>query len=239
MRVGVIEDEPLSAKELVNLIYRYDSAIQVDPVLDTVRDTVDYLSKNRPDLLFLDIELADGSSFDIFDQLEVTCPVVFTTAYDSYAIKAFEKNSISYLLKPITFQKLEGAFSKFSTMKMLLRTDVQGITTQGFKQSFLVKSGNKLIPVKTSEVLYFNSRDNLTYLVTEEKKYLSSYALNELEQILDPGEFIRASRQYIVSRSSVEHLQTLGRGQVALVLQDGVKLTVSRDKTAKLKDWLS
>lgn len=239
MRVGVIEDEPLSAQEIVKLIHRYDPAIQVDPVLDTVRDTVAYLASNMPDLLFVDIELADGSSFDIFDHVDVTCPVVFTTAYDSYALKAFEQNSISYLLKPVTFSKLKSAFDKMETMTTVLQTDLKG-AVEGYKERFLVKSGKKLLPINAAAIAYFHSQDNLTYLHTHEgKQYLTGYTLNDLELLLDPHAFLRVTRQYIASRSSVDHLQTQGNGQVVLHLNGGVQVTISREKTTILKEWLS
>jgi len=105
MKLAIIEDEPINASELIALIKQYDDGIMIDPVIDTIKDAISYLREGQPDLLFLDIELADGNAFEIFNHVEVECPIIFTTAYDQYAMKAFEQNSISYLLKPITFEK--------------------------------------------------------------------------------------------------------------------------------------
>ena len=246
MRVAIIEDEPISATELVNLVKRYNENIRIDPVLDTVKGLIRYLKKGEPDLLFLDIELADGISFEIFDHVEVGCPIVFTTAYDQYALKAFEQNSISYLLKPITFDNLKAVFEKYSHLRKVFKEDIDVLTSirQPFKENFLVRSGKKLIPMSVDDIAYFNSEDNITYLVAlDGKKYLSGNTLYELEALLDPIRFLRVNRQILVSRDAVSHLESYAKGQVRLYLKGTeagmVSTVISREKTPVLKEWLS
>lgn len=244
MRVAVIEDEPINAQELISLINQYDSEISIDSVLDTVETTVDYLQSDQPDLLFLDIELADGNAFEIFKQVTVKCPIVFTTAYDQFMLKSFEENSISYLLKPITFEKLEKVFEKYSTLKRILKTDVEQILElkPTYKENFLIRSGNKLVPLNISKIAYFYSADNICYITSvEQQKYLSSNNLYELEEMLDPNSFFRINRQYIVSREIISHLEPYIKGQVKLHFKGELNepAIISRQKTSLLKEWLS
>ena len=143
MRVIIIEDEPISAIELKNLITSIDPLIEIVDILDTIESSVALLQHDIPDLIFLDIELADGSAFEIFDEVEITCPIIFTTAYDEYALKAFEQNSIAYLLKPITSEKLTNAFEDLSKMKtaILKSSDYKSLlSSKVYKENFLVKA---------------------------------------------------------------------------------------------------
>lgn len=243
MKVAIVEDEPINANELIALINQYDDKILIDPVMDTIEAVISYLQNEQPDLLFLDIELADGISFEIFNHVNVECPIVFTTAYDQYALKAFEQNSISYLLKPITFEKLKTVFDKFSSMKKIFKSDIDSILANrtAYKQNFLVRSGNKLVPLNLSQIAYFYSEDNIAYIVSNEpKKYLSGYNLYQLEEILDPKKFFRINRQYIVNREAISHLKAYVKGQVKLYIKGMVDSTIiSRQKTPLLKEWLS
>ena len=244
MRVAIIEDEPINANELKALIYQYDGTIIIDPVLDTIGDSIAYLKLTPPDLLFLDIELADGNSFEIFNHITVDCPIIFTTAYDQYALKSFEQNSISYLLKPITFQSLKSAFDKLSSMKQNFSVEIANIfqTSSGYKEKFLVRSGAKLIPLNQDQIAYFHSQDSISYIVSSDTvKYLSSNTLNELEDLLNPDRFMRINRQYIVSREIISHLVAHEKGQVKLCFKDDIEkaVVISREKTPILKAWLS
>lgn len=245
MRVSIIEDEPINANELIALIKEYDNKITIDPVLDTIEETIIYLqNKNQPDLLFLDIELADGNSFEIFNHVVVDCPIVFTTAYNQYALKAFELNSISYLLKPITFEKLNSVFEKFSTMKKIFKSDIDYLVANSstYKNNFLVRVGKKLLPISASQIAYFYSEDNICYITSDEpKKFLSGHTLFELEDILDPKSFFRVNRQYIVNRNMISHLESYVNGQVKLHFKSEITepTIISREKTPLVKDWLS
>ncbi|MCP4456603.1 MAG: response regulator transcription factor [Cytophagales bacterium] len=246
MEVLIIEDEPVSAQELEILIKSINSSINVLEVLDTIESSVKYLRINMPDLIFLDIELADGSSFEIFNEIEVSCPIIFTTAYDEHALKAFDQNSIAYLLKPITKPKLEHSFDVLRRMKMaVLKSEVykQLLHTENrYKESFLVKFGNSLIPLSVPEILYFMSEDNLVFVVNKNfKKYLCSLTLSDLEEVLNPELFFRINRQYIIHKQAVIALKPHVKGQVNInvLSADQLEVVVSRLKTPHLKAWLS
>lgn len=245
MKVLVIEDEPVNARELVDLIQSIDAEIEIVKVLDTIAASVQEIMRSEPDLIFMDIELGDGSAFEIFDQVEVTCPIIFTTAYDEYALKAFELNSIAYLLKPVTEEKLTDALQKLKKLEYAaLKSSEYKLLfnpTQKFKENFLVKFGTSLIPVETNAVFYFLSDENQVYLVDRNhKKYLTSYSLTHLEEILNPQTFFRINRQYIVHRQSVASLKPHLKGQVSVSIHSANQLEVvaSRLKTAQIKEWL-
>lgn len=246
MEVLIIEDEPVSAQELEILIKSIDSSINVLEVLDTIESSVKYLRLKTPDLIFLDIELADGSSFEIFNEIEVTCPIIFTTAYDEHALKAFDQNSIAYLLKPITKAKLENSFDILRRMKMaVLKSEVYKqlrYTENGYKENFLVKFGNSLIPLSAADILYFLSEDNLVFVVNKDlKKYLCSLTLTDLEELLNPDLFFRINRQYIIHKQALISLKPHVKGQVSINIlsSDQLEVVVSRLKTPHLKAWLS
>lgn len=243
MRVAIIEDEPVNAFELKKQILRYNRTIQIERIIDTIEESIKYLALDQPDLLFMDIELADGTSFEIFNQVEISCPIVFTTAYDQYALRAFEQNSISYLMKPITYSKVEQVFTKFKSLKRLFKQDIDLLRSEvAFKENFLIKVGKKLVPIPSKEIQYFYTTDNICYLITVKgEKFLSSYNLTELEDLLNPSSFFRISRQFIVSRLVVSHLEPYIKGQVKFYFKDDIEMPeiVSRQKTKLLKEWLS
>lgn len=244
MKVAIIEDEPINANELISLIEQFDPGINIDPVMDTIENAINYFQKEKPELLFLDIELADGNCFDIFQHVTVNCPIVFTTAYDEYVMKAFEQSSISYLLKPVTFEKLCTVFEKLDSMKLVFKEEIDRIQKIGspYKENFLVRSGKKLIPVSSDQIQCFYSTDHITYIMSDDgRKFLFDKHLYELEVMLDPQQFFRANRQYIVNRKAVSHLESYVKGQVKLFLKghDGAPIFVSRQKTPMVKEWLS
>ena len=181
----VIEDEDLAATRLVNLLQQIEPDIEIAGPIDSVEQTILYLQKNQPDLLFLDIQLADGKSFSIFDRVKVNVPIIFTTAYDEYAIKAFELNSIDYLLKPVSLEKLRVALDKYKKISAYYQRDhinghlnnlLQSIKLQAeptYKTRFLVNKGDVLLPVTVDETAYFYAEDKAVFMVTSEnKKYL-------------------------------------------------------------------
>jgi len=246
MKIIIVEDEPISALELKKLIASLDSSMEVVCILDTIEDAVNEFRREQPDLVFLDIELADGSAFEIFDEVEITCPIIFTTAFDEYALKAFEQNSIAYLLKPITKTKLKGAFDDLKKMEcaVLKSSDYRRLfdASKPYKKNFLVKYGNALIPITSEKINYFFSEENLVYLVdTEGKKYLSSHTLTQLEELLNPEIFFRTNRQYIIHKQAVLALKPHVKGQVLVSIKssDKIEIVISRQKTTLLKEWLS
>jgi len=219
MKVLIIEDEQIAANKLTMLVHQYDAKIKILEQFDTVEDTVEWLQQNdAPDLLFLDIHLADGSSFEIFDQVSVKCPVIFTTAYDQYAIQAFKIKSVDYLLKPIKFEDLQSALDKYkeifvSTPASDFAKDMQAlaqlIQTQQkeYKSRFLIKVGNIIKTISVDNVAYFQFEDRATLLVTTDNhRYPVNNTLDELEELLNPKQFARANRQFIITFGSIQKI---------------------------------
>lgn len=249
MTILIVEDEPLAANNLVRQIRAYHPGSEILAIADTVRLAVELLNTYQPDLLFLDIQLSDGMSFEIFQQCEVNCPVIFTTAYDEFAIQAFEHNSLAYLLKPITAEKVRKAFEKIEHMQRALpHPDFSKLLdllskppkNQSHKQNFLVKKGQKLIPVQTDEIAFFLAEDKCIFLINwQGQRFLYPNSLNHLENILDPAAFFRLSRQHLVHRKAISALESYAKGQVAAsLLPTGEKIVVSRQQTPLLKEWL-
>lgn len=255
MKIVIIEDEIPAANRLEKLIHECNSSAEIIEVLDTVEDAIEWFEKNdHPDLVFSDIQLADGISFEIYEKVEVECPIVFTTAYDQYAIKAFELNSIDYLLKPFTKEQLErsftkleansssetsqGQFSGLDLSALLSNNSGQGNT---YKQRFLISKGDSLIPVPASEIAYIFTEDKAVLIKTlDGKKYFLSYSLDELEAQLDPLKFFRLNRQFITSLDAIAKISQYFNGKLKVELkpaQEG-EVIISRAKTPVFKSWL-
>ncbi len=253
MKVLIIEDEQIAADKLTNLVHQYDPEIDILEQFDTVEDTVEWLQKNEtPDLLFLDIHLADGSSFEIFDQVELKCPVIFTTAYDQYAIQAFKIKSVDYLLKPVKFEDLKAALDKykeifesapsdnFSKDMQMLANLIQNQKKE-YKSRFLIKVGNIIKTISIDDIAYFQFEDRTTLLVTDDnRRYPVNHTLDELEQMLDPKKFARANRQFIVTFGAIHkiHPYFKGRLKIDLLPKQSADLVISADKTKGFKAWL-
>jgi len=208
MKAIIIEDEKLSAEHLENLLRRIDDGIEVVARFDTVKGSIEALNSGiNADLIFMDIHLADGISFDIFPKLSVDIPVIFTTAYDEYAIKAFKFNSIDYLLKPIGLNELKTSLEKFNKINQIKQTAslsemslVYDSIKKQHKSRFLVKMGDGIVSVKSDEVAYFVSEDGLVLLVTQlSKRYPLNYSLDDLEGLVDEAKFFRINRKVIVN----------------------------------------
>jgi len=252
MNVVVIEDEHLAAKRLVDLIKKFDASIEVLAKLSSVKKSLEWFKKHRlPDLLFMDIELADGLSFEIFDSIELTCPVIFTTAYDEYAIRAFKVNSIDYLLKPIDYDELCVAINKFKnnykenpqkeTSQNINIEEVIHLLTNKYKNRFVVKVGVHIRPIEVSDIQFFYSLEKATYLCTNENKnYNLEYSLDQIERLVDPKQFFRVSRQYIVNISSIYEVLSYSssRLKIKFKISNNQDVIVSREKVSKFKKWL-
>ncbi|GHT28812.1 DNA-binding response regulator [Bacteroidia bacterium] len=217
MKAVIIEDEVVAAQALQLLLTDVCPEIEIAAVLQSIDESVDWFQTNAmPDLVFVDIHLADGSSFSIFEEVSVTCPIIFTTAYDEYALKAFEVNSIDYLLKPINKKDLERAIHKYehflshqSYDKDFMQNLVQSIKkyTPAYKSYFLVAEKDKLIPVATKDIACIFIDSKIVKAITHtHKAYYLDPNLDELMQQLDPSVFFRANRQYIVSRDAVKDI---------------------------------
>ena len=252
MNVLIIEDEAFAAQKLAKLIERYDPKIKVIDVLDTIEETVQWLVGNKGlDLIFLDIHLADGSSFEIFDQVKIDVPIIFTTAFDKYAVQAFKTNSIDYLLKPIRYEELKLAMDKFqkwfgvdkATRHIDVRDIMQAIQ-QGqnmYKTRFLVNAGNMIKTIPIASIAYFIFADRTTQIVTKEgRHYPIRQNLDQLESLLDPGQFYRANRQFIIHISAIAKISPWFKGRLKLLLEpeQSEDLVVSADKTKNFKAWL-
>ncbi|PZR35438.1 MAG: DNA-binding response regulator [Azospira oryzae] len=253
MNVIVVEDEQLAADRLVELIHQYDSGITIYEPMDSVQDVVAYFRSGKStDLIFLDIQLADGKSFEIFDQVKVDVPVVFTTAYDQYALQAFQLLSIDYLLKPIQFQDIQRALEKFkrypkaasslSELELAQLKDLIHSSGQRFKQRLLIKSGNKLHYKPTNEVAYFFADGKAAYLISQKdnRKSMVDHTLEELESLLDPRQFFRISRKFIVNVNAIAEIKGLISTRLEVKLGQPCEhdLSVSRDRVADFKKWL-
>jgi len=252
MKVLIIEDEELAVTKLAQLVGQYDPTIQILGNIDSVEESVEWLQNNNaPDLLFLDIHLSDGASFEILDKTKVECPVIFTTAYDQYAINAFKTKSVDYLLKPIIYADLKRALDKYHSMFAKNQTgfvgDIKALTeilknkVQQYKNRFLVKLGNSIKSISVEEVSYFLFEDRTTLLVKNDgRRYPINYTADGLEMTLDPLKFIRANRKFIISIHSIENIYPYFKGRLKLQLspKQDAELVISAERTKQFKQWL-
>jgi len=250
MKVLLVEDEKVAANRLEKMLLEIDPDIQVMAKTGTITESAKWLLNNQADLIFLDIQLADGVSFSIFDQVNVNTPVIFTTAYDQYAIKAFQLNSIAYLLKPIRKKELEDSLQKFKNIKSAFTIDfdslLEGIQgkKQDYKKRFLIQIGDKIKKVETSEIAWFHAVEKNVFLKTFQHKSMAiDYSLDALENLLDPGQFFRINRKYFVNMDAIESMTAFSRGRVKIKLNppadDEMETIVSVERAANFKKWLN
>jgi DNA-binding LytR/AlgR family response regulator len=249
MKALIVEDEHLSALHLKTLLNKVAPEIEVIQILDSVKATVHFL-KQKPtlDLLFLDIHLADGLSFEIFQQIEVLQPVIFTTAFDEYAIKAFKVNSIDYLLKPIGLSELKTAINKFNTQNISLNINNHPKHQMAFemmsksqKTRFMVKMGENLSSIKTDEIAYFIAEDGIVILLTKEgKRFPIDYTMEALDAVLGKEEFFRINRKIILNIDQIIQVQSYFNGRLKIKLKFVLNedCIVSRERVNDFKKWL-
>lgn len=250
MKVYIIEDETLAVERLRLLLQEYDRSIEICGEADSISTAIEWLGTHpSPDLIFLDIELADGKSFAIFNQVTVTCPVIFTTAYDHYALDAFKLFSIDYLLKPVTLQSLATSLKKFHNITNYKNSlpDFNALTehlsnsSKEFKHRFLIKIGSRLLFIEAADVAYFYAEDKAVFLVTKEgMKYSIDYRLEKLETMLDPATFFRLSRKIICSVSAIGEIKTYFNNRLRILLHAGKtreEVIVSRERVNAFKTW--
>jgi DNA-binding LytR/AlgR family response regulator len=248
MRILIIEDENLAARRLVKLIRDILPDCDISGNLDTVTAAVDWLNTNpQPDLIFLDIQLADGISFEIFEHVKVTSPIIFCTAYDQYAIKAFKLNSIDYLLKPVDPEELKQAMDKFLSGRKVPEITLDQIRVllqpvqKVYKNRFLVKVGERIQTIAIDDTGVFYSEDKVTFLMTRQgKKFIIDYTLDEVENLLDPELFFRLNRKYISSVASIKGVFTYSNSRLKIQLENisDNDILISREKMALFKHWL-
>lgn len=257
MKVLIIEDEDLAVRKLQKTLLSVDAGAEVVGITDSIMSSVKWLQENQaPDLILMDIELADGQSFEIFDKVEVNSTVIFTTSYDEYALKAFKVNSVDYLLKPVQKEDLEAALDKFRRMKQLLGAgDAQGnlnvdtlvkelqktLQHKEYRKRFLVKQAQKLVSIDIDDIAYFYCDGRVNFFKTaDNRKFIVDYTMDELESMLDPEKFFRISRSFYVSIESVDQIHDYFGNRILLNLLPAVdkEAIVSREKVSEFKRWM-
>lgn len=252
MNILIVEDEELAVKKLQKTLAGVDPSAAVVGVTDSIQSTVDWLQGgNSADLILMDIELADGQSFEVFNRVEVKAPVIFTTSYDEYALKAFKVNSVDYLLKPIQTEDLQAALNKYKKLAGDRKPDVhletlvkqlqQQLQPKEYRKRFLVKHAQKLVSVDVEEIAYFYSDGRLNFFkTTDNKKFVVDYTMEELEDMLDPAAFFRISRSFYVSVDAIEKIDDYFGNRLILQLKPAVdkEALVSREKVSDFKKWM-
>ncbi|MBG7612263.1 response regulator transcription factor [Polaribacter sp. BAL334] len=245
MKAIIIEDELPSARRLERLLQDFEIEILIH--LNSVKSSVAWFQKNeQPDLIFLDVQLSDGLCFEIFKQVHISSKIIFTTAFSDYSIKAFDYNSISYLLKPINTQKLAEAI--FKAQKVVQKeTDLaefkklfSNYFIENYKNSFTVKVGKNIKIIETKKVYCFYSFDNATYLKTDEGNYIINHSLTNLETDLNPNEFFRVNRTFIVNIHAIKDIVSYSNSRLKLILNSysETEIIVSRERVKDFKNWI-
>ena len=245
MKVAIIEDERPAAEKLTLLLGRLDRSIEVLTVLSSVLDAVKWLDEHQDevDLIFMDIQLLDGKSFQIFSEVRIVKPIIFLTAYEEYSLEAFKVSSIDYLLKPITLPALETSLSKFDNLVKQLSSNTELGPVEpnsNFKDRFMVKFGDHIRSVSTNEIVYFLADGRNVYLHTRNKsKYIIDYKLEELEGILNPQSFFRVNRSFILQLDYIKDVLIYSNSRLKVITDpEPIKeIIVSRDKVAFFKEW--
>lgn len=248
MTALIVEDEPLAAERLIKMLAAEDQSIQVLHVLDTVEKAVFFLKENTaPDIIFLDIELGDGKSFEIFEEVDVNSHIVFISAFDDYALKAFKYNSIDYLLKPLKRKDLSFALEKFrqhftlTQSKSEIADILRQLQQKEYRSRFLLRQGTRLFSVHTNEVAIAYTRERLHYIRTfSDTHHLIDNNLDELESQLDPEKFFRVNRQFIVSFNAIEQAYAWFDGKIKLMVKPAAyeDIIISRLRANDFKKWM-
>lgn len=249
MNILIIEDETWAAKDLQNLIFKVEPSATILDIISSVQGALKWLQNNpSPDLIFSDIQLSDGISFEIFEKLHLQCPIIFTTAFDDYAIRAFKLNSIDYLLKPVDEKELMSALTKFKSLssenilgeQLKALVSSWGQSNKKYKERFLTLHRNTLVPVAQNDIAFFH-KEELIYLHTmNNEKFISEHhTVDEIETLLNPEVFFRVNRQYIIHIQSVDRVKTTHKGlTVQLKPNFHTEIDISREKAVAFKSWL-
>ncbi len=251
IKVLIVEDEDAASKRLQKIIAEILPDAEFLPVIISVKQGVDWFNQNNlPDIIFADIQLSDGTSFDIFNQVEIKSPVIFTTAYDAHALNAFKLNSVDYLLKPIKKNELSNAVEKFKAFYFSGKKDdsnnlqqlLQALQkTQQYKQRFVLRIGEHMKIIEVPDIAYFYTENKANFIITKDgKRHLSDNNLDQLESLLDPKLFFRINRQFIIGYTSIAEMFTYSKSRVLLKLNPPSKFDtiVSTERSADFKAWL-
>ena len=249
MNIMIIEDEKFARENLERLILEIKPEAKIVASMDTVKESVEWLKSNQADLLFLDIHLADDISFKIFDQVEVKTPIIFTTAYDQYAIKAFKVNSIDYLLKPIDKEELVAAFQQYDNLKASAQIDISSLQSlfnakrsKTYQKRFMVTRNDKIMSIKVEDIAWFEGEDRYVYLTKKDgSRYIVDYRLSDLEDLLNPDLFFRLNRSFIACLESIEKIVAVSKSRVKVHLNPAATrdIVVSTEVTRQFKAWLN
>lgn len=248
MRALIVEDETAAYENLAQMLTSIDPAIEIAGNTESVRQTVRWLENNtKPDIIFMDIHLSDGSAFTIFEMMEVATPIIFTTAYDQYAIDAFRVNSVDYLLKPVKQERLESALRKFKRLSHTELTQyLEQITrlrsARRYKDKMLLPVKDKLIPINIKDVACFYTSDRMTYIYMRDgNRYPYSKTLEHIITMLDPTQFMRVNRQYIISSNSVTDITIWfdNRLRISLDVNTPEHIYISKNKASEFKEWIT
>jgi two-component system response regulator LytT len=248
MKVIIIEDEAAAYKNIRHILNQIDPTIEILANLDTVVSSVNWLRKNpQPDLIFMDIQLADGSSFNIFEVINVEAPVIFTTAYDEFAINAFRVNSIDYLLKPISVQSVTRALEKFKrvnqiSLNIAIRNADKMLRPAIYSKRILIQHKEKILPIKIESIAYFYNTEGTTHVsLMDSTKYKIDKSLDSIVDTLDPHLFNRANRQFVLSKNAIEDITVWSDNRllVNLYVEVPENIFVSKNRAAEFKSWFS
>lgn len=247
MKVLIIEDERPAARKLERLLKEIDSNIEVVEVTESVEESINWLEQHSsPDLIMMDIQLSDGLCFEIFENIEVHIPVIFTTAYDEYALKAFKVNSVDYLLKPIDPDALSKALHKFKTVHVQYKSNsIEKLISQfspKSKERFLIRIGEHFRSVQTFDIICFYILERCTFIKTcKDKSYPIDYSLDQVEKLIDSGKFFRINRKYIINISSIKDIIAYSSSRLRIILNgwpENDEILVSRERVKDFKEWM-
>jgi two-component system, LytTR family, response regulator LytT len=247
MKALIIEDEMPAANRLVKMLKEIEPAIDILDMLDSVESSLNWLKNNPcPDVIFLDIHLADGSCFEIFKHEKVNCPIIFITAYDEYALQAFKVNAVDYLLKPLKTEELRQALDKLQTLysqpQQYDYAKITSVMTPQYTERFLIKIGQMFRLVEVKDTAYFYSEDKITYLIaTNGKRHPLDVTMDKVENMVSPKQFFRINRQFIISVNAIAEMHAHSKSRVKVVLNPPAKeeAVVSAEKSADFKRWLT
>ncbi|WKV13555.1 LytTR family DNA-binding domain-containing protein [Marivirga harenae] len=249
MNAVIIEDEKLAAQKLESMLSKIQPSLKIIKLMGSIEEAVEFFQNEvQVDLVFLDIHLSDGSSFNIFDQVEITAPIIFTTAYDEYALKAFKVNSIDYLLKPIAQSDLRAALDKLMNISANgSSNDIEKLITAfrtnqaAHKQRFLLTYGSQIKSIRTEDTAYFYADNKMVFLVNQDgHKYVTDETMDQIEAVLDPMEFFRVNRTFLIGINSITKMNTYSRSRIKIDLVPACEkeCIVSTEKCADFKRWL-
>jgi len=247
MKIVIIEDEIAAANQLKFLLNQINTEYDIVAILESVQEAISWFTVNKsPDLIFSDIQLADGISFEIYEQVKINAPIIFITAFDEYAIRAFKLNSVDYILKPLDIDSLSFAIEKFNSQQLVKQETLnelikqQAFSHKSYRKSFLVRYRDKLLPIKSSEFAFFFIENGLVFgQLFDGRKHLLDFKLEDLENQLDPQEFNRANRQYLLSRESILEIQPYINSRVLVKTNPSspYEVIISKEKVTAFKKW--